>query len=96
MNVWNDPSSGNGGLDERVEFFVTANGQLQMPRRDALDLEILAGIAGQFQDFGRQVLENGRRVHGGRSTHAVALLDGLFQEAVDATYRELQTGFGRT
>ena len=36
---------------------------------DALHFEILGGVAGQLQHLGRQVLQNGRAVHGSRCTH---------------------------
>lgn len=42
----------NGGADEGVELLVTADGQLQVARRDALDLEILGSVAGKLEDFG--------------------------------------------
>jgi hypothetical protein len=37
---------------------------LEVARSDALDLEVLGGVAGQFEDFGSQVLENSRDVDG--------------------------------
>lgn len=91
MNVGNDTSTRNRRLDQGIEFFVTTNGELQMPRRNALDLQVLAGVSRQFEHFGRQVFENGRRVDGGGGSDAVALVDGLFQETMDATDWELQT-----
>jgi len=33
--------------------------------RDALDFEIFGGVAGEFKDFGREVLKNGGDVDGG-------------------------------
>ena len=48
----NDSSPCDGGLDEDVELLVAPDGELQMPGRDPPDLEVFAGISGQFQDFG--------------------------------------------
>lgn len=39
-----DTTKGDGGANERIEFLVTADRQLQMAGGDALDLEILGGI----------------------------------------------------
>lgn len=44
MDVGEDSSSGDGGTDERVELLVSANGELEMTRGDALDTEILGGV----------------------------------------------------
>lgn len=96
VNVRNDTSSRNGGLDERVQFFVSPNGELQMARRNALDLEILAGITRQLEDFGREVLEDGRRVDGRGRSDAVALVHGLLEETVHTTDGELQTSLAGT
>ena len=49
-------TTGNGGLDEGVEFFVTTNGKLQVTRCDTLDLEILTSVSGQLQNFCCEVL----------------------------------------
>lgn len=95
VNVRDDTAAGDRGLDEGVQFLVSANGQLQVAGGDALDLQIFARVAGQFQHFGGQVLEDGRRVHGGGGAHAVALVDRVLEEAVDAADGKLQTGLGR-
>jgi len=40
VDVGDDAAAGDGGLDEGVEFFVAANGELQVARRDALGLRV--------------------------------------------------------
>lgn len=47
--MWEDTAEGDGGADEGVEFFVTADGELEMARCDALDFEILGGVLGRYQ-----------------------------------------------
>jgi hypothetical protein len=42
--MWQNTSKSNGGADQGVEFFVSANGQLQVARGNALDFEVLCGI----------------------------------------------------
>jgi hypothetical protein len=41
VNVGNDTTTGNGCLDQAVEFFVSTNGELKMARCDTLDFQIL-------------------------------------------------------
>lgn len=59
VDVRDDTTTGNGSLDQGVQFFVTPNCQLQVTRRDTLDLQILAGISGQLQDLSSQILQDG-------------------------------------
>jgi len=59
VNVGNDTASGDGGLDERVQFFVTTDGQLQMAGSDTLHLQILGGVTCQLKNLSGQVLEDG-------------------------------------
>lgn len=44
VDVGKDTTEGDSGADQGIEFFVTANGELQVARGDALDLEILCGV----------------------------------------------------
>jgi len=67
-----------------------------MPRRNTLDLQVLAGIAGQFQHFGREILENSGSVDGSRSTNTMSVMNRLLEETVHTTDRKLKTSLGRT
>lgn len=96
MNVWNDSTTSNRGLDQGIQLFITANGQLQVTWRNTLHLEILAGIARQLQDFGCQVLQNGRRIDGSSGSDALGMLDRLLQETVDTTHWKLKTSLARS
>jgi hypothetical protein len=51
-------SVGDGCADQSVQFFITTDGELQVTRRDTLNLEILGRVAGQFENFGGQVFED--------------------------------------
>jgi hypothetical protein len=44
VDVREDTTKGNRGADERVEFFVSADSQLQVAGGNALDFEILGGV----------------------------------------------------
>ena len=94
VDVRDDTTSGNGSLDQGIQFFVTPNGQLQVARSDTLDLQILAGVSSQLEDLGRQVFENCRRVNGSGSSDTVSLVNRLLQETVNTTDRELKSGLG--
>jgi hypothetical protein len=64
IDVGKNTTEGDCRADEGVQLLVAANGELQVARRDALDLEILGGVAGQLEDFGGEVLEDGSDVDG--------------------------------
>lgn len=72
--MWENTSEGDGRADEGVEFFVTTNSELEMAWRNALDFEIFCGVAGEFENFGGKVFEDGSKVDGGfgTDTHLVA------------------------
>ena len=65
VDVGKDATKCDGSSDQGVQLFITANCQLQMTRSDALDLEIFGGVAGKFEDFGREVFEDGSNIDGG-------------------------------
>lgn len=56
VDVRDDTTAGDRGLDERVELLVSADGQLQVAGRDALDLEVLGRVARELEHLGGQVL----------------------------------------
>lgn len=41
VDVGDDSTASNGGLDEEIEFFVTSDGKLKMSGGDSSHLEIL-------------------------------------------------------
>lgn len=41
MNVGDNTSTSNGGLDEEIEFFVSSDGELQVSGGDSSDFEVL-------------------------------------------------------
>jgi hypothetical protein len=82
----------NRRLDEGVEFLVTADRELQVARRDAFDLEVLGGVAGQLEHFGGEVLEDGGDVDGGFGANAHLVLRLGFEETLDTAAGELPWG----
>lgn len=42
--MWKDTTEGDSCADKGIEFFVSADGELQVAGSDTLDLEILGSI----------------------------------------------------
>lgn len=55
-------SKRDGCLDERVQFFVSSDCELQVSWGDTLDLEIFCCVTCQFENFGSEVFEDGSEV----------------------------------
>lgn len=89
VDGWKHTTKGDGGTDKGVELLITADGELKVARGDALDLEILCGVAGKLEDFGRQVFEDGSDVHGGLCGDAHLVLRVRLEETLDTTAGEL-------
>lgn len=94
MNVRDNTTACNGGLDESIQLLVSSNGELKMPGCDTLDLEILAGISSELQDFGSKIFENSGSVDSSRGSHTLTVLNRGFQETMDTTDGKLQTSLG--
>ena len=94
VNVRVHTTSSNCSLDQSVQFFVTPDGQLQVAWCNTLDLQILAGISSQLQDFSSKVFQDCRCVDSGGSSNTVTLVDRVLKETVNTTDRELKTSFG--
>ena len=89
MDVRNDTTTSDSGLDESVELLIAANGQLQVPRSNSLHLEVLTSVACKLEHLGSQVLQDGGRVDSGRGANAAILAHAALQESVDTAHREL-------
>lgn len=59
-----DTTKRNRRPDQRIQLLVAANRELQVARRDALDLEILGRVAGELEHLGGEVFEDGGEVDG--------------------------------
>lgn len=89
MNVGNDTTTGNSGLDKAVEFFVTSNCELKMAGSDSLHSERTTGVTCKFKNLSGEVFKNSCSVDGWRGTNSGVWGHSSFQESVDATHREL-------
>lgn len=95
VDVRDDTTAGDRRLDQTVQLLVSADGELQVTRRDTLHLQILGCVAGQLEDLSGQVLEDCRRVDGCRGTDASVAGRAVLQVPVDTTDGELKSGTGR-
>ena len=84
-------TTSDGGLDQSVELFVTADSKLQVTGSYSLHLEILASVSSELQNLSGQVLEDSSSVDGAGSTDAAVRADSALQESVDSSDRELRT-----
>ena len=64
MDVRDDTTASNGGLDQGIQLFVTADSQLQVARSDSLHLEVLACVASELEHLSGEVLKDSSRVDG--------------------------------
>lgn len=95
VDVWQDTSARDCRRDELVEFLVSADGELEMSRRDTLDLEILGRVSSELEHLCREVLEDGGCVDGGRRTHSHIVLRSRLQEPSHTSDWELESCTGR-
>ena len=67
MDVRDHTATRDGGLDQRIELLITADGELKVARGDALHLEVLARVAGKLENL------NGRGGGGGTACGRVSI-----------------------
>ena len=75
---------------ELVQFFVVADGKLQVTGNDTGLLVVTGGITGQLQNFSSQVFHYSCQVHGGTSAYTLSIV-ALAQKTMDTTHWELKT-----
>ena len=64
VDVGNDTTTGDGGLDQGVELFITTDSQLQVAGSDPLHLQVFAGVSGELKNLSGEVFEDSRSIHG--------------------------------
>ena len=97
VDVRDDTSAGDGGLDEEVEFFVSPDGQLKVSRGDSSHFEVLGCVSRQFEHLGCEVFQDGSSVDCSCRAHSVPCGHSALEETVDSADWELKSsscGFG--
>lgn len=82
-------TTGNGCLNQRVQFFVTTDSELKMAGGDTLHFQILGSIAGQLEHFSGQVLQDSGGVDSGGSANTTMRSGAVFQVAMNTSNGEL-------
>ena len=95
MDVRDDTTASNGGLDQGIELLITADGELKVTGSDSLHLEIFASVASKLENLRSEVLEDGCRIDGGCSTDTAACANSTLEEPVDSSDRELNKKIGK-
>ena len=94
VDVGEDSASSDGNAaEELVELLVVLDGKGDVAGGDAGLLVVAGGVAGELEDLGAQVLEDGGEVDGGAGAHAGGIL-ALAEVAADTADGELQAGLG--
>lgn len=70
VDVGNDTTSGDGGLDQGVELFISTDSQLQVAGSYSLHLQVFAGVSSELKDLSGEVFEDSRSIHGRGGTDA--------------------------
>ena len=89
MDVRQDTTASDRGLNELIELVVSTNSQQQVTRVDTLHVHILSGVTSKLEQLGSQVLKDGGAVHGCSGSNATSSVRALLQETVDTSDGEL-------
>ena len=96
VDVWDDTSTCYGGLDHRVQLFITTDSELQMPRSDSFGLEVLRSVPCKLKNFCSEVFKNGCSVNCRCASDSAVTVHPTLHEAVDSSHRKLQTSSSRS
>ena len=89
MDVGDDSTTSDGGLDQSVQLLVSPDGELEMSGGDSLHLQVLTGVTGQLEDLSREVLQDGGAVHGGGGTNTTSGKAPALEMTMDPGKREV-------
>jgi len=88
MDVGEDTTLGDSDVTkELVQFFIVADGELEMSWDDTSLLVITGSVTSQLEDFGRKILKDSGEVNWRTSTDTLSIV-AFSEESVDTTNRE--------
>jgi len=90
VDVGQDTTESDGCLDQMVQLLITADSELQVTWCDALNLQVLGGVACKLKDFRGEVLEDGSEVDGSLCADAGLLTGDGSKVTLYATAWELK------
>lgn len=91
MDVWDDTTASDSGLDESVELLISSDSKLEMSWSNSLHLKILGSVTSELKNLSGQVLEDSGRVHSRSSTDSAAGIHSSLEDSVDSSNGELNT-----
>jgi len=89
VDVGNDTTTSNGGLDQGIELFISTDSQLQVSGSYALDLQVFGCVAGQLEDLGGEVLKDSGGVDSRGGSYTRVCGNSCLQESVNSSHGEL-------
>jgi hypothetical protein len=94
VNVGQDTTLGDCDVSEQlVQLLIVSDGQLKMTGDDTGLLVVTSGVAGKFENFGGEVLQDSGEVDRSAGTDTLSVV-ALSQETVDTTDRECKASLG--
>jgi hypothetical protein len=91
VNVWQNTTLCNCDVSQQlVQLLIVTDSELEMTGDDTRLFVVAGGVAGQLEDFGCEVLENGGQVDWGTSTDTLSIV-ALSEETMDTTDWESET-----
>jgi len=63
VDVGDYSSSSDGGLDQRVQFFVSSDCELQVSGSDSLDLQVFGRVSCEFENLSGKILQDSSSVN---------------------------------
>jgi len=96
VNVRNDATTSDRSLDQAVQFLVSSDGELKMPRRNSFHFEILRSVSGQLEHLSRQVFQDCSAVNRGCGSDSSVGRRPRLKMPVDSSDGKLKTGFSRS
>ena len=91
VNMGDDTTTRNGGLDQRIQLLVSTDGKLKVTRSDSLHFQVLGGVAGQLEHLSGQILQDSRAVDGSCGADPAVAGGPALQVPVDTSDRKLKS-----
>ena len=89
VDVGDDATASNCGLDQGIKLFIPSNGKLQMSRGDTLHTQITRRITSQLENLRAQIFAYGSHVDCRCCSNATVTCHSNFEVAVYTSHRKL-------
>ena len=86
MDVGDDSTASDGGLDQSVQLLVSPDGELEMSGGDSLHLQVLTSVPGQLEDLSSEVLQDGGAVDGSGGSNTATAEAPALQMTMDPEF----------